>query len=161
MTDRSYVACVFCFLMSKNQLDLILNEFSKDFTGFIYRHPSSLRPNLQCNVQPYFSILLFLFPADKFRIQFRTFVQILIVLFMYVIANPINCTGQWLLGSCSVSCGDGFMSETFSVISPETAGGMCEAADNDTRTALCNNGDCRTDPFSPFPHHTQIHTLAH
>ena len=61
--------------------------------------------------------------------------------------TPINCVGDWgAWEECSVDCGGGTQSRTYSVTTDAVGGGIaCEAANGTTETQDCNISPCATD----------------
>ena len=64
-------------------------------------------------------------------------------------AAKIDCIGQWTDGTCSRSCDQGTLTQTFIVSTAAGNGGAnCSYANGATRTATCNLGACRTCLFA-------------
>lgn len=60
--------------------------------------------------------------------------------------EPVDCQGEWIETSCSVSCGEGTKARVFVITQDRTAlGHYCEAEEASTQIIQCNGGDCPID----------------
>jgi hypothetical protein len=64
-----------------------------------------------------------------------------------VLPCPVDCVGKYAaFGECSLTCGGGTKTKTFSITVPAVHGGKsCEFADKSEHTEMCNEHECPVD----------------